>query len=59
MGPEIQEMSLDRKNEIDEVANSRLKRNSYTSGWVCTGAVKEGNASHPSPIGSFNPDIPW
>jgi hypothetical protein len=58
MGPEIQEMSLNRKNE-DEVANSRLERNSYTSGWVCTGAVKDGNTSHPSPIGSLYPDIPW
>jgi len=41
VGPEIQEMSLDRKTE-DEAANSRLERNSYTSGRVCTGAVKDG-----------------
>jgi hypothetical protein len=47
-------MSLERKNE-DEAANSGLERNSYTSGWVCTGAVKDGNPSPASQIGSFIP----
>jgi hypothetical protein len=38
-------MSLERKNE-DEAANSGLERNSYTSGWVCTGAGKGRKTLH-------------